>query len=229
MLYQENGNFAHQRMEQLDPFDTLRFHMPLVLSTMANLRGRNTWDTKVLGPFIKKLQYLNPDKVHSRRQGRDEERGTSDDSDEIYYPCKAAQQLVRELKERILPNVCGGLYSRMEPFGRWLDAIYDALDELKKEAEAVKDFVASVDTGINMGYQLLKLIDWHVPSESQMMEAIVNFILDKSTTFPEMPREVINATLQKVADYVATHQKSADSTDVIDHRNRCVGGGSKQR
>ena len=41
MLDQKFGNFAHQRMEQLDPFGTLR--------------GRNRWGAHVLGPFIQKL------------------------------------------------------------------------------------------------------------------------------------------------------------------------------
>ena len=46
MLDQKFGNFAHQRMEQLDPFGTLR--------------GRNHWGAHVLGPFIQKLQALRP-------------------------------------------------------------------------------------------------------------------------------------------------------------------------
>ena len=46
MLYQENGNFAHQRMELLSPFEVLRFHVPVVLLTLSNLRGRNAWDAK---------------------------------------------------------------------------------------------------------------------------------------------------------------------------------------
>lgn len=156
MLYQENGNFAHQRMEQLDPFQTLRFHMPEVLSTLANLRGRNAWDTRVLGPFIKKMQYLNPEKI-KRKAGRDEEQANMDDEHEIHAPCMAAKKLVAEMKEKIVPNVCGGVPSRMEPFDRWLNAISDSIEELGKEAEAVKDFVASVDPGINLGYQLLKV------------------------------------------------------------------------
>jgi len=44
-----------------------------------------------------------------------------------------------------------------------------------------------------------QLVDWHVPSESRMKAAIVDFILDKPTTYPEMPREVINSSLHKLA------------------------------
>jgi hypothetical protein len=60
MIFQFSGNFAHQREELLNPFETLRFHMPVVLLTLATLRGRNFWDSKVLGPMVKKLQELKP-------------------------------------------------------------------------------------------------------------------------------------------------------------------------
>jgi hypothetical protein len=196
MLYQENGNFAHQRMEQLNPFETLRFHMPSVLSTLANLRGRNVWDTKVLGPFIKRLQHLNPDKI-KRKEGKDVEAGHEEFAAEIYGPCQAAKQLIRELKEKIMYNVCGGVPSRTEPFGRWLEAMADSLDVLSREAEEVKEFVASVDPGIRLGYQLLKLVDWRVPTEKEMKDAVRGFILDKPSK-SSLPREVINTALQKL-------------------------------
>jgi hypothetical protein len=85
MLYQDNGNFAHQRMEQLNPFETLRFFMPIVLSTLANLRGRNIWDMTTLGPFIKRLQLLNPDKIRRvSSQGSDVEKADEAYAAEIY-------------------------------------------------------------------------------------------------------------------------------------------------
>jgi hypothetical protein len=85
MLYQDNGNFAHQRMEQLNPFETLRFFMPIVLSTLANLRGRNVWDMTTLGPFIKKLQLLNPDKIKRLSgKGTDVEKANEIYAAEIY-------------------------------------------------------------------------------------------------------------------------------------------------
>ena len=60
MLDQPYGNFAHQRQEQLNPLETLRFHMPVVLFTLANLRGLNAWDSTVLAPVLKKLQNILP-------------------------------------------------------------------------------------------------------------------------------------------------------------------------
>jgi hypothetical protein len=70
MLSQEWGNFAHQRMEQLDPFETLRFHMPRVLLLLSSLRGRNAWDAQVLGPIMRTLQALKPavDKCRVRQR-----------------------------------------------------------------------------------------------------------------------------------------------------------------
>ena len=85
MLYQDNGNFAHQRMEQLNPFEALRFFMPIVLSTLANLRGRNVWDMTTLGPFIKRLQLLNPDKIRRvASSGNDIEKADEAYAAEIY-------------------------------------------------------------------------------------------------------------------------------------------------
>lgn len=197
MLYQENGNFAHQRMEQLSPFETLRFHMPTVLTTLANLRGRNVWDMKVLGPFMKKLQRLNADKI--KRYNHDDVEAANDEyGAEVYGPCQAAQGIVRELKDKIIPNVCGGVPSRMDPLSRWADAIFDSLTELSKEAEVVKQFIATVDPGIKLGYQLLKLVDWRVPSEARIKRAVTDFILDKLKTYSDVPREVINTALQKL-------------------------------
>ena len=197
MLYQDNGNFAHQRMEQLNPFETLRFFMPIVLSTLANLRGRNVWDMTTLGPFIKKLQSLNPDKIR-RVEGTDVEKADEIYAAEIFGPCQAAISLTMELKEKIIPNVCGGIPSRMEPFGRWADAIRDSLVELNREAEEVKSFVAKVDIGIKLGYQLLKLVNWRVPKENVIRSAIVEYILKKTRKSTEIPDDVILATLQKL-------------------------------
>jgi len=42
-------------MEMLNVCLFLRFHMPIVLLTLANLRGLNSWDTSVLGPLVHEL------------------------------------------------------------------------------------------------------------------------------------------------------------------------------
>jgi hypothetical protein len=185
-------------MEQLSPFEILRFHMPEVLSVLSNLRGRNVWDSATLGPFVKQLQNLNPANAHRKGQNNDAEGGYDDDSFEIYGPCQAAQKLVEQLKSMV-PNVCGGVPSRMEPMQQWLDAISDAIDELSREAETVKGFVNSVNIGIKLGHQLLKLIKWRVPPEAEMHNAIIAHVLGKPVNDPDLPRETVNTALQKLA------------------------------
>jgi hypothetical protein len=116
----------------------------------------------------------------------------------LYSPCQAALALTMELKEKIIPNVCGGVPSRMEPFGRWADAIIDSIHELSREAEDVKAFVATVDIGIKLGYQLLKLVNWCVPKENVIKAAIIEFIMKKKSNTPEISDEIIRSTLQKL-------------------------------
>ena len=128
MLGQPSGNFAHQRMEQLNPFETLRFHMPIVLVTLSSLRGRNRWDSKVLGPFIKRLQELKPN--------------TSADP---------ARYLISEMQDNIVANVSGGVALIVDPFSDWLDAMHKSCFLLEEEAKQVYDIVSSVEIGIRLG------------------------------------------------------------------------------
>jgi hypothetical protein len=194
MLYQENGNFAHQRMEQLHPFEVLRFHMPVVLTTLSNLRGRNKWDSAVLGPFISRLQDFNPALVQAS-DNKDEEEG--DDSFDIINACSAAQDLVDQLHDEIIPNVCAGIPSRTTPFLDWIDALSLACDELRSEAEDVHTFVKSVETGIQLGYELLRTVNWQVPTEKTMRSAVVRNIRRESLA--DDPGHCIRSAMQKLA------------------------------
>jgi hypothetical protein len=193
MLYQENGNFAHQRMEQLQPFEILRFHMPVVLLVLSNLRGRNKWDSAVLGPFISRLQNFNPDVVQPR--GKDEEEGG--DHRDISTACSVAQDLIDQLHDEIVPNVCAGIASRTTPFLDWIDALSLSCDELVSEAEDVHTFVKSVETGIQLGYELLRTVNWQVPTEKTMRSAVVRHILRESLI--DDPVHCIRSALQKLA------------------------------
>lgn len=172
MLYRENGNFGHQRQEQLDPFEFMRFHMPIVLLTLSNLRGRSTWDSRILGPFMRKLQSFNPAKFG--RSGRsDEEYGRRGDYDEISAPCDAAIKLLQELRETIIPNVCAGVASRVEPFTEWVDAMIESCDRLRTEAEDVKNLVATVDVGIRVGKSWLV----YDPVRMNVVPALTNSLM----------------------------------------------------
>jgi hypothetical protein len=100
MIFLVSGNFAHQRMEQLDPFETMRFHMPVVCVVLASLRGRNRWDVQVLGPFIRNCQELKSS-----------------------FTADGCRYLVREMQEHIVVNLSGGIAAVVDPLRSWLDAI----------------------------------------------------------------------------------------------------------
>ena len=142
-----------------------------------------------------KLQTLDPSKVH-KQQG-DVEEGEGDR--EIRGPCLAGQQLVEQLKNRIVPTVCAGIPARAEPFDQWLTAISDAFKKLSSEAEAVNVFVSSVETGTRLGYQLLKLVNWNVPSENRIKDAVLKHLQGLDEYSPDLPRVTIISALQKLA------------------------------
>jgi len=157
MIYQFSGTFAHQREELLNPFETLRFHMPVVLLTLATLRGRNFWDSKVLGPMMKKLQELKPSIAET------------------------AKSLVSELQENIVVPVSGGIASIFDPFLSWLDAIHQSCDLIESEAKQVYEIVTSVEIGIRLGHDLITQISWKIPSDSDLKEGILKHIRGLST------------------------------------------------
>jgi len=159
MLFQFSGNFAHQRMEQLDPFETLRFHMPAVLLVLSNLRGRNRWDSLVLGPYIQELQSLKP-------------AFTSDN----------AKFLIRKLKSDIILNVCAGISGRVDPFQSWADAMYKACDQIEEEAKEVYEKVTAVEIGIRLGYDVITQVNWKVPGEEVLKKAILAHITTPGQT-----------------------------------------------
>lgn len=185
-------------MEQLNPFEILRFHLPIALNLLANLRGRNVWDMRVLGSYLRRLQHLNPNKIKKRES--DEENDNVRIS-EVQGPCQAARALVQEIKDNVVADVCGGVPSRIEPLQRWLDAISDAIDLLSIEADQIRDILSSVSLGIRLGYQLLKLVDWYVPPQKELSEIITAFILGRydESRYPEVPKNVVNTALQKLA------------------------------
>ena len=155
MLYQFSGNFAHQRMEQLNPFETLRFHMPVVLLTLSSLRGRNKWDGQVLGPFVRKLQALTPS-----------------------WNGEAARALTSELLERIIIPVSAGVASVVDPFMSWVDAIRASILAIEEEAKKVYEIVTSVEVGIRLGHDLITQVSWKIPPDKGLSQAILDFIND---------------------------------------------------
>ena len=158
MIFQFSGNFAHQREELLNPFETLRFHMPIVLLTLATLRGRSKWDAQVLGPMVGQLQSLK----HS-------------------WNADTARYLVKELKEKIVIPVSGGVASIVDPFMSWLDAIYQACDLMEIEAKQIYEIVTSVEIGIRLGHDLITQVSWTIPKDNVLKKGILNHIRGMST------------------------------------------------
>eukprot|EP00957_Ditylum_brightwellii_P194925 14850702-Ditylum_brightwellii.AAC.1 len=140
-------------MEQLNVNVILRFHIPFVLMTLANLRGWCSWDSMVLGPFITKLMNLRP----------------TDTMD-------PANELLNELNSNIVDNVCGGIFSRMEPFRRWITQMRVANELIMTEKEKVQTILSSVTAGIEAGYKLTKTVDWMVPDNVTMLKYVVQHI-----------------------------------------------------
>jgi hypothetical protein len=158
MLFQEWGNFAHQRMEQLDPFETLRFHMPRVLLLLSSLRGRNAWDAQVLGPVVRRLQALKPD-----------------------VDTSAAWNLCKELQKDVVATVAGGVSSISDPLWSWLEAIGESMNGLELQAAEVLNIVTSVELGIRLGHDIVTQVSWKVPSDSVLKAAIKNYIRGQDT------------------------------------------------
>lgn len=165
------GNFSHQRMEQLDPFETLRFHMPEVLLVLSSLRGRNSWDAMVLGPMVKKLQSLSPSAT-----------------------TESAKQVVRELQTTIVVPVCAGIPSLVNPFRRWLDAIHKACVLIDKEAQKIFKLVSACRPGIRVGYNLVSRVNWRLPSDQNLKKMILDYIDGKS--LPKRTKLRVQSALQ---------------------------------
>jgi len=153
ILSQECGGFSHQRMEQLDPFEMLRLHIPEVLLVLSSLRGRNRWDANVLGLVIRKLQNLKQSST-----------------------TKDAQYLILELQTTIVSFVCAGIPSMVNPFQQWLQAIGLACQKIEQEAAQVKNLVLSASKGIQLGYDLFTQVSWQIPSDKYLEKMILDFI-----------------------------------------------------
>ena len=172
LLGQPWGNFAHQRMEQLDPFETLRFHMPTVLTVISSWRGRNTWDSKHLAPLIQELQALKP-----------------------MPNADKARALVGELRSVVWP-LCGGISTLVDPLNQWLNVMDQALRQIYDEALEVLELITTVDLGIRLGYDVLSTLDWKVPSKRALKVAIKAYILNTNMEDDrDIPRRAIAAAL----------------------------------
>jgi len=153
---QPSGNFAHQRMEQINPFEIMRFHMPIVLMTLTVQRGLNKWDATVLATFVRKLQLIEP-------------------AENTLY----IEELMDECLASIVENACGGIKIRVDALNSWLHAIKNSLAAFEATALEIHRIISSVEIGLRLGYDMISTVDWRVPAQNVMRQAILDLIDNK--------------------------------------------------
>ncbi len=157
ILYQPSGNFSHHRSEQLDPFEMMRTHIPVVCLVLCSIRGRTRWDATVLSHFIRKCQELKPS-----------------------FGADGCRYLAREMQDRILGNLTAGVASLYDPLHSWLDAIVKGCDLIEDEAKEVHQKVTSVEVGLRLGHDLISQVSWKIPSAKELKDAILMYIKGKN-------------------------------------------------
>ena len=157
MLHDQYGTFAHHRMEQLSPFETMRVHVPVVCVVLSSLRGRNRWDEIVLGPYIHRCQELKP----------------SSSAD-------VCRSLALQMRDIMAGELSAGVASVLDPLQRWMDAVAEACHMLDKESHEVYQEVTSVEVGIRLGHDIINQVNWSVPSDKVLKESIVKHIQGKN-------------------------------------------------
>jgi hypothetical protein len=150
ILEQPLGNFAHHRLELLDPFETMRFQMPNVCVVLSSLRGRNIWDSRVLGPFLRKCQNLT----------------TSFTSNECL-------DLAKEMQLNIVPDLCGGVVAIEKPLYQWLEAIQESCHAIEDEAKEIYKEITGVEIGLQFGHDVITQVSWKMPSDTELEKAIL--------------------------------------------------------
>ncbi len=158
MMAQPFGNLSQHRLELLDPFETMRFHMPIVCVVLASLRGRNLWDARVLGPFLRKCQTF----------------ATS-------FTVNECLQLVEEMKTDIVPTLCSGVVSIEKPLIQWLEAIAESCRAIEEEAKEIYKQVTGIEIGLQFGYDLITQVSWKIPSDRELEKAL---LLDLDGEYP---------------------------------------------
>lgn len=163
-------------MEQLNPFETLRFHLPEVILALTSLRGRNVWDSQVLGPMIRRLQSISPSSSTAR-----------------------VRRLAVVLQLDFVHNICGGIATIVDPMMSWLKSIVVALDRIEDEGQSVYELVSSVELGLRSGYDIMSQTNWTVPSDAILVKAILNYVKGNKKVFesPHIPVKCVAGALER--------------------------------
>lgn len=170
MLTQPFGNFAHQRMEQLDPFETMRFHIPQVCVVLSSSRGRNQWDSRVLGPFLRRCQLLTTTST-----------------------AKECSALAKELQDNMVLELSAGITAVADPLSSWMEAIQMACTLVEKEAKEILLDLTKVEVGLRLGHDLITQVSWKIPSDSELEMAIWLHLRGKNPGALVTERRIRNA------------------------------------
>lgn len=106
---------------------------------------------------------------------------------DITMTCAISRRLVQILLSHSGP-ICAGIPPRVSAFRGWLEAILDSIDAFENEAHEVRTLVSSVNDGIRIGYQLIKVTNWQIPDNDELKTAIVAY------HFPEKTRPSVDPT-----------------------------------
>eukprot|EP00980_Cylindrotheca_fusiformis_P013349 scaffold3405_cov127-Cylindrotheca_fusiformis.AAC.4 len=157
MTSKATSQFANNLMEQLDPFETMRVYMPTICIAVSSFRGRSSWDGVVLAPFVRKCQELKP-----------------------AFTADKCRSLINEMKEKIVLDLCAGIPSICDPLNSWLDSLMTACFLIEEEARQVYQKVTTVEIGLRLGYDLVTQVNFEIPSDADMLSAILLHLQGKS-------------------------------------------------
>eukprot|EP00536_Pseudo-nitzschia_multiseries_P014351 jgi/Psemu1/262116/estExt_Genewise1Plus.C_6880014 len=163
ILEQPFGNWAHHRMEQLNPFQTMRFHIPNVCIVLSSLRGRNVWDSNVLCPFVCKCQKLTSS-----------------------LTARACLDLAEEMQSSIVHELCAGVEVIENSLSSWLQAIQKSCRVIEEQAKKIYEEITGVELGIRLGFDLITQVSWKIPEDKELDKAILLHVQGK------YPGEVVN-------------------------------------
>ena len=185
MLYQPYGNFAHQRMEQLDPFEMLRFYFPVILTVLSQLRGICSWDSETLGPFIARLQLLNKDSTED--------------------PVQMVHNIIQDMRENIVGPISGGIRLRIDLLREFLRLIDMAIDAMKKEAQEIKDVLSryEVEKALCSAREMMNTIILETPS-SEILDTLIRTFCVKSITGSDLSEKITTIETGKLKKHVVS-------------------------
>ena len=158
MLKNPSGNFSHQRMELLDPFSAMRSMMPALLASLAALRGPNSTNATIIGPFVQKLEKLEK----------------SNDLKEL-------SNLIKELKTDVILAVTAGVETRSKPFMAWADQLEKSLGQLENAAEPVASILGRNRGAIKNGERIANSANKDLPSKDKIKSNLRNYLFKKAS------------------------------------------------